>query len=189
MVRATVSTKFKIYAALLLFSATLAAGRLAGPSLMDWCRRRLGPQEPATPPVEDWPKLQLVVDPTLHCPPSESPRHVLSQTIDAALAANGRRFVHCALPNLYGGERFELAFLPNSSGTFDVGALGRKVVDYGPPYEHVFDDLQGVITVNTLDWREREPIHVRLDLHYYDTESSRPRSTELGGQATPTREE
>jgi len=145
--------------------------------------------EPATPPVDQWPKVQLVVEPTLRCPTQELSGRAFSPTIDAVLAANGRQFVHIELPNGFGGELFELVFLPNSRGAFDVRALGRKAVDYGPPFKHVLSDLRGVITVNTLDWRESEPIHMRLDLHYYDTESSRPWSTELSSQATPRREE
>ena len=153
-----------------------------------WAIRQWRAMEPATPPVEEWPKIQLVVDPTLRCPTPELARGAFPRTIDAVLAATGRRFVHIELPNGFGGERFELAFLPNSSGAIEVGALGRKAVDYGPPWEHVLSDLQGVVTVNTLDWRESDPIHVRCELRYFDTEASRPSTLELCSQATPTRE-
>jgi len=197
-------TRFKVYIALLAFSATLAAGRLAGPSLMDWCRRRLQPQEPATPPVDEWPTLQLTVDPTLHCPTPEictgkshlgarvAPVAVarLFREFDAVLAANNRRFIRMGYGNGYSGERFELALTRARDGAFQVGVLGRSSVDFGPPFTSVLEGLTGTLTLNTLDWREHEPIHVRFELrYYYDNDPAKWSTIEVCSETMPTREE
>jgi hypothetical protein len=177
-------TRTKICVALVAFSLTVAVGLLSACSVEELLHL-----EPSTPPVGAWPEVRLIVDPALRCPAPEASGDVYVPTIDAVIAANGRRFVRIESATGFSGERFELAFLPKAGGQFRVGVLGRKTVDYGPPFQHRLTDLEGVVTVNTLDWSEHEPIHLRCDLNYYDTESATPATMDVSGQATPTREE
>jgi hypothetical protein len=195
-------TRVKIYAPLLLFSSVLAAARLAEPSLMEWRNRRIERPEPATPPVEEWPKLALVVNPTLHCPtpvicrgsshlgPYVAPYEPCCWwRFDALLAANERRIVRMQSGDGFSGERFQLAFLPTADGGFEVGALGRSFIDMGPPFTSVLQGLTGSVTINTLDWREHQPIHVRFELrYYYDDDPAKWSTIEVCSEAIVSRE-
>ena len=197
----------KLCVALLSFSVTVATGLLLGRRAerrLDDFASQLAAGEPPTPPAEEWPRLQLLVDPTLRCPTPATctgNSHLGSRIapvpvatdfwkFDAVLAANNRRFVRLEYTNGFTGERFELALTPVADGAFEVGALGRSLVDCGPPFTSVLQGLTGTLTVNTLDWRDAEPIHVRFELrYYYDDDPAKWSTIEVCSQATPTREE
>jgi hypothetical protein len=200
-------TRTKLCVAAVSFSVTVGMGLLLVPRterFFDHFGSLLAAGEPATPPTEEWPKLQLVVDPTLHCTTPATcagcshlgsrvaPFSVASLfwRFDAVLATNGRRFVRMKYADGFTGERFELAFIPAPRGAFEVGVLGRSHVDSGPPFTSVLQGLTGTVTVNTLDWREHEPIHVRFELRYfYDDDPAKWSTIEVCSEATPTRGE
>jgi hypothetical protein len=195
-----VLTKLKLHIALVALSATLAVALLSACSVEEMLHL-----EPSTPPVGAWPKVQLVVDPALRSPESPTctgsshrgawvaPEHLNPEhfwKFEAVIGAHDRRFIHMQSGNGFGGERFEFAFMPTAPGEFQVGVLGRYSVDFGPPFEHRLQGLTGTVTVNTLNWREHEPIHVRFELrYYYDGDPANWSTIEVCSQATPTHEE
>ena len=198
-------TRFKIYLALVSFSATLAAARLAEPTIRRWRESFLRRDwHVPRPPVEQWPQVGFVVDPSLGCPTpvicigsSHLDAHHIAPyepccnwQFHAVTKTDGHRFVRMCSGNGFTGESFELAFLPGHANDFEVRALGRAFWDWGPPFDGELQGITGTVTVNTLDWREGEPIHVRFELrYYYDEDPAKWSTIEVCSQATPTREE
>ena len=194
-----VIARYTLRVALIAFAAAFWVGLLSACTVEELLHL-----EPSTPPVAAWPKVKLIVDPTLRSPTTptssesrhagawimrDEPNPELSLKFDAAASASGQRMLHMDSGSGRFLERFEFAFIPAKGGEFEVGVLGRSWVDYGPPFERRLRGLQGTVTVNTLDWREQEPVHVRIELRYYGEDPSDWSTIEVCSQATPTREE
>jgi hypothetical protein len=164
--------------------------------------------EMKVPTVEKWPEIELSIDPALRCPTPVicrgsshlGPREVAPYEpccdwhFDVRLTSAGERRVHMSSGGSYSeflgdyaGETFDF-FVDASDGKPRMRAFGQA-------FDHNFGEkqlqgLNGAITLNTLDWREHEPIHVRFELrYYYDDDPAKWSTIEVCSEATPTRED
>jgi hypothetical protein len=169
------------FVAIVLAAAVLVVGWFFEPEGPDY-----GWPEMHVPSVEQWAEIPLTIDPNLHCPtpvicrggshrgPSDVAPYepCCDWHFDVTVTKAGKRSVHLSSGGVrsFDGDEY------NCGETFDFvvdsGHGGDQMRVFGRAFkedsgEKPLQGLFGVVTVNTLEWREHEPVHVHFELGYY----------------------
>jgi hypothetical protein len=176
--------------------ATFLLARLFADPDTSWPKLRV-------PPVEQWPAIELSIDPALHCPTPVicrgsshlGPRHVApyepccNWRFEVTEDAEGERRIHMAsgADDEYGDEQGEaFDFVLYSSPDPRARVFARAYEYRG---EKRLQGLFGTVTLNTLEWREHEPVHVHFEFgYYYDDDPTNWSTIEVCADAPVTLE-
>jgi hypothetical protein len=165
------------------------------------------------PPVEQWPVIPLSVDASLRCPTpvicrgtSHLGPHVAPYEpccdwhFEVFVNDDGEQCVHMssggdghynevasAGHDDLSGETFDFVLTSNSTWEH-ANVFGRAFNEYLG--EKPLQGLSGAVTVNTLDWREGDSVHVHFELRYfYDDDAENWSTIEVCADAPVTIED
>lgn len=152
------------------------------------------------PAIEKWAEVPISIDPTLHCPTpvicrgsSHFGEHYIAPyepccdwQFDVTLKQNGERWIRMSSGDDGFGEGFDLV-VDASAVTPRMHVFGRAFAQYMG--EKPLQGLTGAVTLSTLEWREREPVHVHFQFDYfYDSDVDKWSRIEVCADAPVTLE-